>query len=266
MTKLIVGGHQSDTHQKALRINLDPRWYGTIAEIGPARKWCTGSSGSAAPRAPSPSPSRPTTWRSATPSTARRTGTSPYGDVPVGLAVNGVADRHVSRPRWTWRRCPRRRRPGRTSAPLPRQPDLRDRPVPARVKVHPQRLLMGAGLMPADDELGHVSPARSPCPAAAVCGRPRQQPADATVKRWDCTDFRPDRRQREQPWCLFWFARQAPITPQAGQTRPLAPSLIGNGQGTHHDPFGRRHPCWRGTGSLVTGIAGAGWRAPPAGP
>jgi hypothetical protein len=29
-----AGTHQSDTHQKALRINLDPRWYGTIAEIG----------------------------------------------------------------------------------------------------------------------------------------------------------------------------------------------------------------------------------------
>src|ERR1700741_4153481 len=34
MTELIVGAHQTDTHQKALRINLDPRWYGTIAEIG----------------------------------------------------------------------------------------------------------------------------------------------------------------------------------------------------------------------------------------
>ncbi len=34
MSELIVGTHQSDTHQKALRINLDPRWYGTIAEIG----------------------------------------------------------------------------------------------------------------------------------------------------------------------------------------------------------------------------------------
>src|SRR5580698_3965977 len=34
MTELIGGAHQSDTHQKALRINLDPRWYGTIAEIG----------------------------------------------------------------------------------------------------------------------------------------------------------------------------------------------------------------------------------------
>src|SRR6202046_4878233 len=34
MTELIVGAHQTDTHQKALRINLDPRWYGTVAEIG----------------------------------------------------------------------------------------------------------------------------------------------------------------------------------------------------------------------------------------
>ena len=34
MTELIAGAHQSDTHQKALRINLDPRWYGTVAEIG----------------------------------------------------------------------------------------------------------------------------------------------------------------------------------------------------------------------------------------
>jgi len=34
MAELIVGADPSDTHQKALRINLDPRWYGTIAEIG----------------------------------------------------------------------------------------------------------------------------------------------------------------------------------------------------------------------------------------
>src|SRR6201984_1451717 len=34
MTELMIGAHESDTHQKALRINLDPRWYGTIAEIG----------------------------------------------------------------------------------------------------------------------------------------------------------------------------------------------------------------------------------------
>ena len=34
MTEFITGAHESDTHQKALRINLDPRWYGTIAKIG----------------------------------------------------------------------------------------------------------------------------------------------------------------------------------------------------------------------------------------
>src|SRR6202047_682865 len=34
MTELMVGARQSDTHQRALRINLDPRWYGTVAEIG----------------------------------------------------------------------------------------------------------------------------------------------------------------------------------------------------------------------------------------
>jgi hypothetical protein len=34
MTDLVSGVYESDTHQKALRINLDPRWYGTIAEIG----------------------------------------------------------------------------------------------------------------------------------------------------------------------------------------------------------------------------------------
>ena len=40
MTELIA--HQSDTHQKALRINLDPRWYGTIAEIGRDGRVCGG--------------------------------------------------------------------------------------------------------------------------------------------------------------------------------------------------------------------------------
>src|ERR1700681_1925318 len=34
MTGLIAGDHQSEPRQKPLRINLDPRWYGTIAEIG----------------------------------------------------------------------------------------------------------------------------------------------------------------------------------------------------------------------------------------
>jgi hypothetical protein len=34
MGELIGGAHQSGTHQKARRINLDPRWQGTIAQIG----------------------------------------------------------------------------------------------------------------------------------------------------------------------------------------------------------------------------------------
>ena len=34
MTGLLNEVQSVDTHQKALRINLDPRWYGTVAEIG----------------------------------------------------------------------------------------------------------------------------------------------------------------------------------------------------------------------------------------
>lgn len=34
MTDVLDHNQGSDTHQKALRINLDPRWYGTVAEIG----------------------------------------------------------------------------------------------------------------------------------------------------------------------------------------------------------------------------------------
>src|ERR1700691_2301552 len=34
MSEPMIGTQQTDTHQKALRINLDPRWYGTVAEIG----------------------------------------------------------------------------------------------------------------------------------------------------------------------------------------------------------------------------------------
>jgi len=34
MTDIAAHAQAGDTHQKALRINLDPRWYGTVAEIG----------------------------------------------------------------------------------------------------------------------------------------------------------------------------------------------------------------------------------------
>jgi hypothetical protein len=77
MTELIVGTHQSDTHQKALRINLDPRWYGTIAEIGAGQevvRWFFRVGGAAGTIAKS---------------------ISAY-DMAVSDAVYGKADRYVS--------------------------------------------------------------------------------------------------------------------------------------------------------------------------
>ena len=53
---------QADTLQKALRINLDPRWYGTIAEIGAGQevaRWlfrAGAAAGTVATRNRSPSP------------------------------------------------------------------------------------------------------------------------------------------------------------------------------------------------------------------
>src|SRR6266567_4543919 len=75
MTELIA--HQSDTHQKALRINLDPRWYGTIAEIGAGQevvRWFFRVGGAAGTVAKS---------------------MSAY-DMAVSDAVYGKADRYVS--------------------------------------------------------------------------------------------------------------------------------------------------------------------------
>jgi hypothetical protein len=77
MTELIVGAQQSDTHQKALRINLDPRWYGTIAEIGAGQevvRWFFRVGGAAGTVAKS---------------------ISAY-DMAVSDAVYGKADRYVS--------------------------------------------------------------------------------------------------------------------------------------------------------------------------
>src|SRR5690349_24956244 len=75
MTELIA--NQSDTHQKALRINLDPRWYGTIAEIGAGQevvRWFFRVGGAAGTVAKS---------------------ISAY-DMAVSDAVYGKADRYVS--------------------------------------------------------------------------------------------------------------------------------------------------------------------------
>jgi hypothetical protein len=77
MTELIAGTHESDTHQKSLRINLDPRWYGTIAEIGAGQevsRWFFRVGGAAGTIAKS---------------------ISAY-DMAVSDAVYGKADRYVS--------------------------------------------------------------------------------------------------------------------------------------------------------------------------
>src|SRR5271154_6350586 len=69
-----------DTHQKALRINLDPRWYGTLAEIGAGQevaRWffqVGGASGTVAKTI------------------------SAY-DMGVSDAIYGPSDRYVSRKR-----------------------------------------------------------------------------------------------------------------------------------------------------------------------
>src|SRR5450631_2212401 len=76
MTELAESA-QSDTHQKALRINLDPRWYGTIAEIGAGQevvRWFFRVGGAAGTVAKS---------------------ISAY-DMAVSDAVYGKADRYVS--------------------------------------------------------------------------------------------------------------------------------------------------------------------------
>ncbi len=68
---------ETDTHQKALRINLDPRWYGTIAEIGAGQevvRWFFRVGGAAGTIAKS---------------------MSAY-DMAVSDAVYGRADRYVS--------------------------------------------------------------------------------------------------------------------------------------------------------------------------
>jgi hypothetical protein len=77
MSELMAGAHQTDTHQKALRINLDPRWYGTIAEIGAGQevvRWFFRVGGAAGTVAKS---------------------ISAY-DMAVSDAVYGKADRYVS--------------------------------------------------------------------------------------------------------------------------------------------------------------------------
>src|SRR5579875_2879131 len=77
MAELITGADPTDTHSKALQINLDPRWYGTIAEIGAGQevaRWFFRVGGAAGTVAKS---------------------MSAY-DMAVSDAVYGKADRYVS--------------------------------------------------------------------------------------------------------------------------------------------------------------------------
>jgi hypothetical protein len=77
MTELTTEAHRADTRQKALRINLDPRWYGTVAEIGAGQevvRWFFRVGGAAGTIAKS---------------------ISAY-DMAVSDAVYGKADRYVS--------------------------------------------------------------------------------------------------------------------------------------------------------------------------
>src|ERR1700710_3290308 len=81
----------SDTLQKALRVNLDPRWYGTVAEIGAGQevaRWFCRAGGAAGTVAKS---------------------ISAY-DMAVSDAVYGKSDRYVSL--------------GRLEAMLDHEPDL----------------------------------------------------------------------------------------------------------------------------------------------
>ncbi len=80
MIETLASRQSEDTHQKALRINLDPRWYGTVAEIGAGQevaRWFFRVGGAAGTIAKS---------------------MSAY-DMAVSDAVYGEADRYVSEAR-----------------------------------------------------------------------------------------------------------------------------------------------------------------------
>ncbi len=80
----------------------------------------------------------------------------PRRDVPLGLAVDRVADRHVVSGHGLGHGARGAADPEEPAHDLLAGPDLRDRPVPARVQVDAQCLLVRIGLM--RDELRHASP------------------------------------------------------------------------------------------------------------
>ena len=106
MSELMVGAASSDTHQKALKINLDPRRYGTFAEIGAGQevvRWFFRVGGAAGTIAKS---------------------MSAY-DMAVSDAIYGECDRYVCRQRLRGDARPRAR--SSTSSRLRDEPRRHDR-------------------------------------------------------------------------------------------------------------------------------------------
>ena len=89
--------------------------------------------------------------------------------VAVRLAVDGVADGHVVSGDRLRDGARRAADPEEPADDLLAGPDLRDRPVPARVEVDAQGLLVRVGFMSAGDELGHASPRLLIRPAHPAC-------------------------------------------------------------------------------------------------
>src|SRR6202034_3810170 len=82
----------------------------------------------------------------------------PGGHVPLRLAVDGVADRHVVGGDGFRHRAGRAAHPEEPAHDFLARPDLRDRSVPARIEIDAERLLVRVRLLVADDELAHPSP------------------------------------------------------------------------------------------------------------
>ena len=86
--------------------------------------------------------------------------------VPIGFAVDGVAHGHVVGRYGLGDRPGGTPYPEKPSGDLLARPDLRDRPVPPRIQVDPQRLLMGIGA-----EVAHGSTGATSIPRISVPGR-----------------------------------------------------------------------------------------------
>ena len=100
----------------------------------------------------------------------------PHGDVPLGLAVDRVADRHVIGRHGLGHGAGGTADPEEPAHHFLPGADFRDRPVPARVEVDTERLLVRIGLM--CDELGHASPRPHPMlPSVAGQGGGRALPS-----------------------------------------------------------------------------------------